>query len=64
MHRMLHNIRRLALSNIFSTLSALSQLAELRCNIPRHQIRRALDELQVTEFFKLKGSGADHSRSG
>jgi hypothetical protein len=29
----------------------IKRIAELRCGIPWHQIRDALDELQVTEFF-------------
>ncbi|MEA1867291.1 MAG: IS1634 family transposase [Thermodesulfobacteriota bacterium] len=31
----------------------IERIAELRCGKPWHQIRRALDELQVTEFFNL-----------
>jgi transposase len=31
----------------------IERIAELNCNMPWHQISRALDELQVTEFFDL-----------
>ena len=31
----------------------IERIAELRCGMPWHQIRRALDELQITEFFNL-----------
>ena len=31
----------------------IERIVELRCGKPWHQIRRALDELQVTEFFDL-----------
>ena len=32
----------------------IERIAELRCDMPWHQIQRALDELKVTEFFHLK----------
>ncbi len=31
----------------------IERIAELTCNIPWHQIRRSLEELQVTKFFHL-----------
>lgn len=32
----------------------IERTAELACGMPWHQIRLALDELQITEFFDLK----------
>ena len=32
----------------------IERTAELACGMPWQQIRRALDELQITEFFDLK----------
>ena len=31
----------------------IERIAELACEMPWQQIRRALDELQITEFFNL-----------